>query len=93
MKGCYKLQGAPTKDNVRYKKVVVGKEAIEVDEGLEELSGTYIKRPCRSTIGGGFYYERTEPSPMFIYRKGRRQWWYFNDVLHSNVSIISFCTI
>ena len=84
MKGCFKLQGVPTEKSINYKRVTIGKEAIEVDEGLEELSGTYIKKPCRS----GFYYERNEPSPMFIYRKGRKQWWYFNDELDSDVSYL-----
>ena len=84
MKGCFKLQGTPTEKRINYKRVTIGKEAIEVDEGLEELSGTYIKKPCRN----GFYYERTESSPMFIYRKGRKQWWYFNDELDSDVSYL-----
>ena len=53
--------------------------------GNHEIEGFYTIRYSAGLINGQFYYERVEPSPMYLYSYSGNGNWHFNSQLGSEV--------
>ena len=62
-------------------------EVLEIEGSLGEINGYYTIRYSEGLHNGRVYYERVEPSPMFLYSWSGNNNWHFNQQLGSEVSV------